>query len=138
MAESLDPPLHLIDRAYRSIRRQLVLLVLAALTLSLLVLLWSAQTQNAQQAERELTRLATQLEQLGRQLGGQVLDYALWDISHEQVHLRPALDPHWLTQELGSSLRDNLAIDLAMLIAPDGSVDYAMQAGAPWQAITQP
>ncbi|MDC8804343.1 EAL domain-containing protein [Halomonas pacifica] len=138
MAESLDPPLHLIDRAYRSIRRQLVLLVLAALTLSLLVLLWSAQTQNAQQAERELTRLETQLEQLGRQLGGQVLDYALWDASHEQVHLRPALNPHWLAQELGSSLRDNLAIDLAMLIAPDGGVDYAMQAGAPWQAITQP
>ncbi|GAA0577368.1 EAL domain-containing protein [Halomonas salifodinae] len=138
MAESLDHQLHRLDRAYRGIRGQLVLLVLGALALSLLVLLWSAQTQNDQQAERDLARVEAQLELLGQRLSGQVLDYALWDISHRQVHLANELDPAWLTQELGGSLYDNLDIDLAMLIAPDGSVDYAMRRGASWQATTQP
>ncbi|WP_355660851.1 bifunctional diguanylate cyclase/phosphodiesterase [Halomonas salifodinae] len=138
MAESLDPPLQALDRAYRGIRGQLLLVILGALILSLLVLLWSAQAQNDQQVERDLARLENQLEQLGRRLSGQVLDYALWDVSHIAVHQSGSLDPAWLSQELGGGLHDNLAIDLAMLIAADGSIDYAMHLGAPWQVATRP
>lgn len=128
-----EPPpsaaLHATERVDRRLRQGLGLLLSLALAIIIGVLLLAAAEQNRQQAGHTLEQIAVQLLQLQERLAGVALDYAVWDLSHLAIHRPDGPDLDWLEIEMGTNLHDNLGIDLALIVAPDGKILWEVDKG---------
>lgn len=119
------------ERDYRRLSLGLAALLALAMVVMLAILLWAAREQNLQHARHTHEQIETQLEQIRRRLVGQVLDYAIWDLSHLAVHADDGPDREWLELEMGANLHDNLGIDLALLVSAEQEVLYEVYRGEP-------
>ncbi|MFY0992523.1 bifunctional diguanylate cyclase/phosphodiesterase [Halomonas sp. C05BenzN] len=130
-AASIARALSRTERDYRRLRVGLAALLVLAVAVMLAILLWAAREQNLQHARHTQAQIENQLEQIRRRLVGQVLDYAVWDLSHLAIHAEDGPDQEWLELEMGANLHDNLGIDLALLVTADQQVLYEVHRGEP-------
>ncbi|WP_302142203.1 bifunctional diguanylate cyclase/phosphodiesterase [Halomonas alkalicola] len=122
-------PVSVIAQDYRRLRRGLALLLSLAVIFIVGILLLAAGEQNRQQARHTEQQIAVQLSQIHQRLAGVVMDYAVWDLSHLAIHRPEGPDLDWLEVEMGTNLHDNLGIDLALIVAPDGEVVWEVREG---------
>ena len=84
----------------------------------LLDLTATRSNQDAAEASEHLAQTA--LKVLADEMEGQVVDYALWDVTVDQVE--NGVDPEWAEKNVGSYLADTFGYSGSFLTAADGTV----------------
>lgn len=116
-----------VDRLPRLSPVKPLLLLLAAGCLMLVAVLAAAERQNGLERERSRLRVVAVLQAMAEGMGAIARDYGVWDEAVE--HLVVRLDADWADKNIGLWLAKNNGIDRTLMIAPDGSVPYAVIGG---------
>jgi PAS domain S-box-containing protein len=102
-------------------------LLAVSLVLIAMTVLFAGQRQDRLQRANEEGMVAASLAQLGRALGGNLVDYAQWDDAVQNLEL--AFSPAWARRNIGPPLHDALGYDVTLLLDLMGHPVYGQVMG---------